>query len=390
MIQPRLLWNLRAAGAATLLLAMSPASAGWRGTADYSRCPSKYFKEVIFHEEFASKEACEARTRTVIAEAPMICARFTCEEIGGTGAGAGTNAAEPGHQMDKHISDALAAGMSGKISAGSAASLVGFGLAGNALLSSLNKPAQAAGPSPQELWAQEEAQRKEASKRRLMGAMLDRDDGAAPKANSGAGTGRLVLLDDDGAFGSKAIRPEAGARPGQVALLSDDGAFGSKTVRLVQPERTDSAGAAGTNTEAKRQLLTMNANAVEAGDGFDDNIKRPARVDTFAVDMPEGKPVSGTSAKAASHPKMIAAVSELIALNSESVRSDAEVARLKQELAAARDVESAKALSAQLELKQKESAQKVLAISNKASEIERIRVEVDLSDEPAPAAPAAH
>ena len=59
-------------------------------------------------------------------------------ESAGTGA---AGAPQAGHELDKNIGDALAAGMQGKISAGDTVGLVSLGVLGNAILAP-NTPVQ--------------------------------------------------------------------------------------------------------------------------------------------------------------------------------------------------------------------------------------------------------
>jgi len=128
-----------------VMLSGQSAFAGWMANADFTSCPRKYVPNTSGKEgPFATQSACNARVEQVQRESPMVCARYTCVDEGGTASGGTSAPAASGHEMDQHISNAISAGMNGQISGGDAMGLVGLGLLGNALL---------AQPSPAEIEA---------------------------------------------------------------------------------------------------------------------------------------------------------------------------------------------------------------------------------------------
>lgn len=117
-----------------LLLASTQVLAGWIGYSDFSSCPRKYYPRISGKEgPFNTEADCQTRIRQAQSEDRAICIRYSCVEEGGA-ASTETSSAEPGHQLDKNIGDALSAGMQGNISAGDTAGLVSLGLIGNMLL----------------------------------------------------------------------------------------------------------------------------------------------------------------------------------------------------------------------------------------------------------------
>jgi hypothetical protein len=126
--------------------------AGWVAIADFSACPRKYFPNTSGQEgPFATLSDCNSRISTVQRESPNTCARYMCKDV--SSSSSSNSSAEPGHEMDKHIGDAISAGMSGQISGADAAGLVGLGIMGNMLLAP-SKPL-----TPEEQAARIEAQR---------------------------------------------------------------------------------------------------------------------------------------------------------------------------------------------------------------------------------------
>ncbi len=111
----------------------SPAQAGWMATADYTSCPSNVQATYRSEGPFNTESDCLARIRQVAASQVMFCAKLSCTSQGGGSGSSGS--AQPGHEMDKHIGDAIAGGLTGDISATDTVGLVGMGLIGNALLS---------------------------------------------------------------------------------------------------------------------------------------------------------------------------------------------------------------------------------------------------------------
>jgi hypothetical protein len=195
--------NARLAGGALAALLAFGAAADWVGHADFTACPRDYFPDTHAQERFASREQCEARIAQVKRDMPNTCARYWCADASGV-AGGGTKGGQP---LDSHIQQAISAGLQGQISAGDAASLVGMGMLGNALLGSM------AGDSPEEKarkaaarQARLEREAAIAAQRRaqddaravdLLGAMLDDDapDAAAAPARQ---AGTTLGADDDG------------------------------------------------------------------------------------------------------------------------------------------------------------------------------------------------
>ncbi len=141
------------------LICLAPSAFGaWVATADFSSCPRKYISQTSGREgNFATESECNARIASVKSSSPLACARYSCVNEGGTAPGAsGSGSAEPGHELDQHIQNAISAGINGKISPGDAAGLVGLGLIGNALL------APSVPLTPEQQAAQAEAQRQSA------------------------------------------------------------------------------------------------------------------------------------------------------------------------------------------------------------------------------------
>lgn len=147
----------------------SPAIAGWMAHADFSSCPRKYLPNTSGTEgPFSSESACQARVSQAQREMNLTCARYSCVEAGGSASGTSSG----GGPMDKHIGDAMAAGMNGQISGADAVGLMGLGILGNAILApkAPESPEQAAARRENErIWAEQqqrqalEAQMKEAA-----------------------------------------------------------------------------------------------------------------------------------------------------------------------------------------------------------------------------------
>lgn len=116
-----------------LLLLGLPANAGWMAHGDFASCPRKYVPNTSAKEgPFGTESECNARVEKVKRDSPMVCARYTCVNEGGTSSGGTT--ATGAAPMDPHIQNAISAGMNGQISSGDAMGLVGLGLLGNAML----------------------------------------------------------------------------------------------------------------------------------------------------------------------------------------------------------------------------------------------------------------
>src|SRR4051812_12759847 len=107
-------------GLVLFLLAALPAKAGWMAYGDFSSCPRKYIPNTSGQDgPYNSSAECHAAIANVT---PLPCARYSCSETGG-GNNSSAAPAAPGHELDKNIGDALAAGMTGKISGADAIGL---------------------------------------------------------------------------------------------------------------------------------------------------------------------------------------------------------------------------------------------------------------------------
>lgn len=130
-----------------LLVFVPPVQAAWIAYADFTSCPRKYFPNTSGQDgPFSSAAACQAAITKADAEQRVTCVRYSCRETGQNSSDSSSGSAAPGHELDKHIGDAVAAGMSGQISGADAVGLVGLGIMGNALLGSTapETPQQAA------------------------------------------------------------------------------------------------------------------------------------------------------------------------------------------------------------------------------------------------------
>jgi len=217
MIRSFLILGLRVFGFALLLLAVQPVFAGWMATADFTACPRKYIPNTSAKEgPFATESMCKARVDRVKRESPLACARYSCKEEGGSASSA---PAAAGHELDKNIADAMAAGLSGKISAGDAAGLVGLGLLGNIILApSGGNPAQAqARALEQKRLAEEEAKRQEATKERLLGEMQGVENTANLQIMDDSGSGELALMTGDEAVSTSVAPPKNSQSKGSNA-----------------------------------------------------------------------------------------------------------------------------------------------------------------------------
>lgn len=143
-----------------------PAYADWTLNADFNTCPRQHISQTKGSEgPFNLESDCLARIREVERTQKLFCAKYTCDS---SGAGAaGTAAAQPGHEMDPHISNAIAAGITGDISATDAMGLVSMGLLGNALLAPST-------PQPQKTPQQLEADRVAAERWAIESARQER------------------------------------------------------------------------------------------------------------------------------------------------------------------------------------------------------------------------
>ncbi len=117
-----------------VLLISNQASAGWMANADFSACPRKSYPELTRSEgPFNSESDCNAKVAQARKGDQAFCIKYSCTAQTGT-TNESSSAAAPGHELDKNIGDALAAGMQGNISAVDTVGLVSMGLMGNMLL----------------------------------------------------------------------------------------------------------------------------------------------------------------------------------------------------------------------------------------------------------------
>lgn len=152
---------------ALLLFISSQSSAVWVANADYSSCPRKHLPDTSRSEGSFNTEAdCLAKVNEVSRAQNLACARYSCVNQGGAGSDSSSTA--QGHEMDKHIGDALAAGLQGDISTVDAAGLVSMGLLGNALLTP-------SAPARQKSFAELEADRLAAEKYAIEQARIERE-----------------------------------------------------------------------------------------------------------------------------------------------------------------------------------------------------------------------
>jgi|GEM_PF-5233732 len=113
-----------------LLLISTQSFAGWMANADYSSCPRQHLPDVSRSEgPFNTETDCLTKLNEDKRVQSLSCARYTCVNQGGE-----SSSTAQGHEMDKHIGDALAAGLQGDISTVDAAGLVSMGVLGNVLL----------------------------------------------------------------------------------------------------------------------------------------------------------------------------------------------------------------------------------------------------------------
>ncbi len=175
-----------------VLFGAPAALAGWIAKADFSSCPRQYIPSTHGEEgPFASESDCNARLRQVQSQTPLACARYTCSDSGG----ASTAGAAP-PSLNQGISDALAAGMTGKISAADATGLVSLGLLGT-LLTTPSRPKTA-----------EEIRAEQAAAERARAAAIvrqqERDQLKREKEThlDQQAYSQLALLDDPGATGA--------------------------------------------------------------------------------------------------------------------------------------------------------------------------------------------
>jgi hypothetical protein len=162
-----------------LIISVRPAFAGWMAYADFTSCPRKYLPNTSGQEgPFSSASDCQSAIDNASREAHLTCARYSCKEIGSGSSESSANSAAPGHQLDKNIGDAVAAGVSGQISGADAVGLVGLGLMGNALLGAAapETPEQAAERQKnQQLWAEQSAKAAEASRLKEVSYQMEQD-----------------------------------------------------------------------------------------------------------------------------------------------------------------------------------------------------------------------
>lgn len=136
------------------LLIATRVYASWMANADFSSCPRQYMPSTSGSEgPFNSESECLSRVSEVSRAQNLSCARYSC--VNQNAAASDSSSTADGHQLDKHIGDAISAGMQGQISAGDAAGLVTMGLMGNALLA----PSAASAPVRQKSFAELEAEK---------------------------------------------------------------------------------------------------------------------------------------------------------------------------------------------------------------------------------------
>jgi hypothetical protein len=202
--------GLIAPGAALIaLLANAPASADWVAHADFSGCPRAAYPRTHGQEPPVPTEAaCQAQIDRARRGDPAVCIRYSCKE---TGAEASTTA--PGDAIEQGMADALAAGLTGEISAAESVGLFALGAAAKGLLSSTGETAAAPDPQARALEAeqaleqQQAARKADETKARLLAQMQGVEDSgelqlmtddAAPVSSNSTTTGELALMTDDG------------------------------------------------------------------------------------------------------------------------------------------------------------------------------------------------
>jgi hypothetical protein len=137
--------------ALVLLFLSTQAHAAWTAYVDFRSCPRQHVSATTGSEgPFNSEAECLARVDEANRAQKYPCARFSC--VNQTGAASDSSPVAAGHELDKNIGDALAAGLQGQISAGDTVGLVGMGLMGNALLAP-------SAPARQKSFAELEAER---------------------------------------------------------------------------------------------------------------------------------------------------------------------------------------------------------------------------------------
>lgn len=146
-------------------LSESQALAGWMANADYTGCPSNITATRSSEGPFSSESDCLAKVRQAEAGQKMSCVKYSCTSQGA----ADSSSAQPGHEMDPHISKAISAGITGDISPVDAVGLATIGLGVNAL-NAPTKPKTAAELEAErvaaEKWAIESARRHRESEER--------------------------------------------------------------------------------------------------------------------------------------------------------------------------------------------------------------------------------
>ena len=167
-----------AIAASILMLSPVPSAlADWTAHADFSSCPRKYFPNLTADDgPFATEAQCQAKVAEAKRGNNASCARYSCTEGAASG---GTSSAAPGHELDSTIDRAISAGVSGDISAGQAATLVGVGVLGNALLGGIAKSPEQQQQEQQQAEAQRQYQQQQAEERNVGKSP---EDEAAPQA----------------------------------------------------------------------------------------------------------------------------------------------------------------------------------------------------------------
>ncbi len=147
-----------------ILITTKETSADWTAKVDYSPCPRQFIPAGTGSEGgFATEAACRSRLETVQQTQKLKCAVYSCQ----ASAGGATDAAAPGHEMDQHIGNAIAAGITGDIPAADALGLTAIGLAVNAFSTPATPetPSQLAARIQNErAWAEQMARENEAAR----------------------------------------------------------------------------------------------------------------------------------------------------------------------------------------------------------------------------------
>ncbi len=270
--------------------------ADWTAHADFSSCPRKYYPNLSGKEAPVATEAeCRAQIDRAKRGDSAVCIRYSCVEGAG---GSGAAAAEPGHELDKHIEQAISAGLSGDISGTDAAALVGIGVLGNALLGGVaSSPAQ-----QQQAQQQAEAQRRQEAEQARQQAIAEeqRKDRLLGEMQGVEQSGELELMTDDA--GPQLMTGETGTG-GELALMGDDddSTRGIMGKRKAPPPKRNQPPAARVNTgpytpgakpqagEAPGRPAAPEQLAMNAGPNPPANAEQQVRPESFNRGMVDGR-----------------------------------------------------------------------------------------------------